>query len=212
MSHLNTYLISPRTEGRDRPQVMGRTSGWNLKQSLCKAADVFLNAVGSEEEQKWLNTEATCDEIRELTTSLLQKHPRFVNLIDSNLANGRKRRNGDSAICDSIRELWAKLSEPDIVASEGGRQIRRSILGAMCGKSTTYADAKEFIEGLLSREAFYGAKRRREDAIENGEPHRMKPRSDLLEVTCPNALAWIEERITFHTQPSLCQVKWKHDY
>ena len=39
-----------------------------------------------------------------------------------------------------------------------------------------------------------------------------KPRSDRLEVTCPKALAWIQERIMFHTQPSPCEMKWKHDY
>lgn len=39
-----------------------------------------------------------------------------------------------------------------------------------------------------------------------------KLRSDRLETTCPKALDWIRQRITFHTQPSPSEVKWKHDY
>lgn len=173
MAYSNTYLISPRTVGGDLIQVMGRTSTWKLKSSLDEAVRVFVDAVESEERQRWMNTEATLDDIRKLTRSLLQKHPRFGNLFEANMLNDRKRKNVDGAIVESIRELWAKVSEPDTVATEEGRQIRRSILGAFCGESTTYVDVKDFVGGPLSREAFDGAKKRREDATETGEPYRM---------------------------------------
>ena len=173
MSHINSYLISPRNVGRDRHQVMGRTSAWRLKQSLHKAADEFVKAVEIEEAKRWRSTDATSDEIRGLTRSFLQQYPPLVNLIDPNLVDDRERRNGDGVICDSIRELWGRLSESDIVSSEDGRQIRRSVLGAMCGESTTYADVHKFVNGSLSREAFNGAKRRREDAMGSGQVKKM---------------------------------------
>lgn len=39
-----------------------------------------------------------------------------------------------------------------------------------------------------------------------------KRRSDRLIEQCPKALRWIQDRIDFHTQPSPCDVKTKHDH
>ena len=103
--------------GRDHPREMNRQSRWRFKQSLYEAVDDFLQGVHDKEEHLWLKTEATEHEVRDLTRTLLQQHTGFAELVHPNPVNEGKTGKGDHEIVVSIRALWAKLSEEDVVLS-----------------------------------------------------------------------------------------------
>lgn len=86
---------------------------------------------------------------------------------------GRTIGEGDRASPDkpihAIRETWAKINQPHVVAAEAGYNARRTILGAIAGEKVKYKTAVEFLGGTLSRKAFNEAKERRLTALEDGD-------------------------------------------
>ncbi|CAN0559565.1 unnamed protein product, partial [Ectocarpus sp. 12 AP-2014] len=102
---------------------------------------------------------------------------------------GRTIGEGDPASPDkpmhAIRETWAKINQPHVVAAEAGYNARRTILGAIAGEKVKYKTAKEFLGGTLSRKAFNEAKERRLTALEDGDVSALagkrKERSDNLQ-------------------------------
>ncbi|CAM9863005.1 unnamed protein product [Ectocarpus fasciculatus] len=155
--------------------------------------------------------------VDDATVEILLANKQFAAIMEDLANKSRKRKErGDEAIRDNIRALWKNLSSSATVASSEGWQFRRVLLGALCGPNTTYNEVQEFVGGSLSRGAFKEATARRHETDTTGNLHDLvsdrKLRSDRLEARCPNALAWILERIIFHTQPSPCLVKTEHDY
>ncbi|CAN0315176.1 unnamed protein product [Ectocarpus sp. 6 AP-2014] len=133
---------------------------------------------------------------------------------------GRTIGEGDPASSDkpmhAIRETWAKINQPHVVAAEAGYNARRTILGAIAGEKVKYKTAKEFLGGTLSRKSFNEAKERRLTALEDGDVSALagkrKMRSDNLQEKYPMACCRVEQSILERTQPSPNVTKTNHDY
>ncbi|CBJ33599.1 conserved unknown protein [Ectocarpus siliculosus] len=116
----------------------------------------------------------------------------------------------------AIRETWAKINQPHVVAAEAGYNARRTILGAIAGEKVKYKHANEFLGGTLSRKSFNEAKERRLTALEDGDVSALagkrKMRSDNLQEKYPMACCRVEQSILERTQPSPNLTKTNHDY
>lgn len=153
---------------------MSASSRWRFKKDIDNAIEEFFNKV-DELGKRWAQrTVADDSDTRDMALQFLKKNPQMRALIDDEITDDKKRRrNGEGAIDESFRALWAELSAPEVIATNDGWQLRRALLGSICGPRTTYADAKEFVQGELSREAFYAAQERREEAMASGDVQLM---------------------------------------
>lgn len=74
---------------------------------------------------------------------------------------------------EAIREIWASINQPHVVATEPGYKARRTILGAIASNDVKYSTACDFVGGSLSRATFNEAKARRETALADGDMSKL---------------------------------------
>ncbi|CAN0357792.1 unnamed protein product [Ectocarpus sp. 6 AP-2014] len=221
--------LSPNTDRRATPRHSSAAkklrltpqdaSRSRMKKVLDHNVSVFVNSL-QDACAAWterLNKNFEPVAVEDATVDALLANKDLTAFMEDLASSSRKHKErGNEAIRDSIRALWKRLSSSETVASSEGWQFRRVLLGALCGPNTTYKEVHEFVGGSLSHRAFNEAQIRRDATDTTSILHDLisdrKLRSDRLEVSCPKALAWIVERIIFHTQPSPCLVKTEHDY
>lgn len=110
---------------------------------------------------------------RNMVVQFLENHEALGPMLAEVQRSREAGKDGTGAIGESYRGLWDLLSNFGVVATNEGWQCRRTLLGAICGPNTTFAEAKSFVGGQLSDKAFKAAKDRRQDVDDTGCLHSL---------------------------------------
>lgn len=106
------------------------------------------------------------EDLEKIAYTSLLKHPVAQEALDKTV---EKRLSPYRPMEESIRQMWTFFNESKVVATNCGFKARRMLLSCVASPNVTFKNAKRKLGGRIKKLSFRNAKRRRLEALREGD-------------------------------------------